>query len=232
MAKLAGDARTVAGQHRTAAENYLRRLRAVLEEAKLLDSNPARLTTAVAVDAALRRVEGSQMPIELVRALVAMTVATSETAMGASLKQSQPMLNALNSLNLLMFEGLRQITDEPRATAARGLIEKLREALTGDEYASQLGAILPVLQNRATELLVRNIPAVPPSPPVVVDEPAPVGPPLPLPPALPKRKVVSTGQRAVKGRVGFETVVREIEREMDDTAEIQVSWQIVKEQSE
>jgi hypothetical protein len=232
MAKLAAEVRTVAGQHRTASENYLRRLRSVLDEAKLAGAKLARLVTAEAVDAALQRVESSQKPIELVRALVAMTVATSETAMGASLKQAQPMLNALNSLNLLMFEGLRQITDEPRATAARGLIEKLHEALAGDEYASQLGAILPVLQNRATELLVRNIPAPPPPPPIVVDEPTPVPPPPPLPPAPPKRKVVSTGQRAVKGRSGFATVVREIESEMDDSAEIQVSWQIVKEQSE
>ena len=197
----------------------------------MLGVKPARLVTAEAVDAALQRVEGSQKPIELVRALVAMTVATSETAMGASLKQAQPMLNALNSLNLLMFEGLRQITDEPRATAARGLIEKLHEALAGDEYAFQLGAILPVLQNRATELVVRNIPVAPPPPPVVVDEP-PIAPLPPIPPAPAKRRVVSTGQRAAKGRIGFETVVREIEKEMDDTAEIQVSWQIVKEQSE
>ncbi len=142
------------------------------------------------------------------------------------------MLNALNSLNLRMFEVLRQITDEPRATAARGLIEKLHEALTGDEYAFQLGAILPVLQNRAPDLFARNLAVVPPPPPVVVDEPTPIPPPPPLPPALPKRKVVSTGQRAVKGRSGFETVVREIELEMDETSEIQVSWQIVKEQSE
>jgi hypothetical protein len=232
MAKLATDVRAVAGQHRTATENYLRKLRSVLGEAKLLEPKPARLITTEAVDTVLRSVDAAQKPIELVRALVTMAVATSETAMGASLKQAQPMLNALNSLNLLMFEGLRQIMDEPRATAARGLIEKLHEALAGDEYASQLSTILPVLQNRATELLVRNIPAPPPPPPVVVDELTPVPPPPPLPPAPAKRKVVSTGQRAVKGRSGFETVVREIENEMDDTAEIQVSWQIVKEQSE
>jgi hypothetical protein len=229
MTKVAAEVRTIAGQHGPAAESYMRKLRSVLEDAKLLDTKPAaRLMTAEAVNAALRQIEGSRKPIDLVRALVGMTVATSETAMGTSLKQAQPMLNALNTLNLVMFEGLQQIRDEPRATAARGLIEKLQEALTSDEYASQLSAVLPSLLNRATELLVRSIPVTVPQPPAD----SPVTPVQTLLPTPPRYKVVSTGQRAVKGRVAFQSLVREIENEMDDAAEIQVSWQILKEQSE
>jgi hypothetical protein len=98
----------------------------VLRTCGLMESNPPRHQTALSVRAAMAALEAPQKPILVVRTLQTMATATSENAMGKSLKQASSMLGALQNLNLLMFEGLRQIADEPRATAARGLIEKLR----------------------------------------------------------------------------------------------------------
>jgi hypothetical protein len=156
--------------------------------------------------------------------------------MGKSLKQASSMLGALQSLNLLMFEGLGQIEDEPRATAARGLIEKLHEALCADEYVISLAAVLTNLQNRATELIVARPPQPPPEPlpprPPVITEPPIELPPIPLAPTPKQRKVVSQGSKTAKGLSGCKAVLREIESSLDEGSELRLSWEIVREESE
>ena len=90
-----------------------------------------------------------------------------------------------------MFEGLRQIADEPRATAARGLIQTLHEDLSADEYVISLAAVLPNLQHRATELIVVQPPPPPVLPPPPVEPRPPIDlPPLPPLPPVPKRRKV------------------------------------------
>jgi hypothetical protein len=199
----------------------------------LLELSPSRLQTGRSVRAALVGFEGSQKPIEVVRTLQTMPTATSENAMGKSLKQASSMLGALQNLNLLMFEGLRQVPDEPRATAAKGLIEKLHEALCADEYVISLAAVLPDLQNRATELIVARppippepVPPTPPVPPVVPIELPP------MPPTPKKRKVVSQGSKTAKGLSGCKAVLQEIEGSLDEASELRLSWEIVREETE
>jgi hypothetical protein len=142
------------------------------------------------------------------------------------------MLGALQNLNLLMFEGLRQIADEPRATAARGLIEKLHEALCADEYVISLASVLPNLQVRATELIVARPPQPPPPVPPVTPVPPIELPPIPPTPTPKKRKVVSQGSKTAKGMADCKAVLQEIESSLDEGSELRLSWEIVREETE
>jgi hypothetical protein len=47
-----------------------------------------------------------------------------------------------------------------------------------------------------------------------------------------KRVVVSKGSRTVKGGAGWETVRTEIEQSLDENAEINITWTVIKEQPE
>lgn len=231
MARLAQEVRRVADEHRESALNYLKKLRAVLGQAGLVAPKPDRLITAESVEAVLNAAEGAKKPIQVVRMLQTMTTATSETAMGVSLKRSAEMLSALNNLNLLMFDGLRQIVDEPRATAARGLLDKFTEVLRSEDHVIGLNPTLRDLEKRATELVVVQPPPPPPpiiTPPIVTP---PVEPPPPPKPGF-RRTVVSSGSKTVKGVGEWKSVLREIEQGLDESAEIAVQWTITKEQPE
>jgi hypothetical protein len=234
MARLAQEVRKVASEYREPSDNYLTKLETVLRACGLAESDPPRRQTALSVRAVLAALEASQKPIMVVRTLQSMATATSENAMGKSLKQASSMLGALQNLNLLMFEGLRQIEDDPRATAARGLIEKLHEALCADEYVISLAAVLPNLQNRATELIVARPPQpepVPPRPPITPVPPIEL-PPIPPTPTPKKRKLVSQGSKTAKGLAGCKAVLQEIESNLDEGSELRLSWEIVREETE
>jgi hypothetical protein len=236
MARLAQEVRKVASEYREPSDNYLAKLATVLRTCGVMESNPPRHQTALSVRAAMAALEAPQKPILVVRTLQTMATATSENAMGKSLKQASSMLGALQNLNLLMFEGLRQIADEPRATAARGLIEKLHEALCADEYVISLAAVLPNLQVRATELIVVRPPqpppeTVPPRPPVTPVPPIEL-PPIPPTPTPKHRKVVSQGSKTTKGMADCKAVLQEIESSLDEGSELRLSWEIVREETE
>jgi hypothetical protein len=223
MARLAQDTKNVASECRDAADNYGKKLRAILGQVELLEPRPDRLTTADSVDAVLNAVESAQKPIQIVRALQTMPTATSLTAMGVSLKRAGEMLGALNSLNLPLFNGLKQLADEPRATAARGLLDKLAETLKSDDHVLELSKVLRDLEKRATELVVAT-PSPAPQPPIIETK---VG----VKPGF-RRTVVSQGTKTVKGVGAWKAVRQEIEQELDESAEISISWTVTKEQPE
>ena len=230
MARLAQEVRRVASEYRESSESYLSKLEAVLRSCALLESNPPRLQTARSVRVVVAEIDATKKPIEVIRRLQTMATATSEKAMGMNLKQASGMLGALQGLNvsLPVFEGLRQLTDEPRASAASGLIEKLHEALCADEYVIPLSSVLPSLQQRAGELISVRPPQPPP-------DPGPAKPPVDLPPLPPlpkKRKVVSHDAGVAKGLRECQAVLRNIESHLDETSELRFTWEIIREETE
>src|ERR1039458_9861144 len=100
MARLAQEVRKVSSEYREPNENYLAKFETVLRGSGLLESNPNRLRTARSVRDTLAEIDGSKKPIEVVRRLQTMATATSDNAMGKSLKQASGMLGALQNLNL------------------------------------------------------------------------------------------------------------------------------------
>jgi hypothetical protein len=64
----------------------------------------------------------------------------------------------------------------------------------------------------------------PPPPPPTTPEPAP----LPTPPD----KVVREGRRKVVGKSACRSLLAEVERELSDDAELELTWRIVKKRGE
>jgi hypothetical protein len=231
MARLSQDVKKVAANYRSASESYLKKLRVVLQQAGLSDPKSDRLTTAESVDASIGSIEAAPKPIQVVRALQTMPTATSLAAMLVGIKRAPDMLNALNALNYPLFDGLRQITDEPRASAARGLLDKLAEVLKSDDHVWELGKALRDLEKRATELVV----AVPPPPQEITQSQTPVvDPPEVIPPFVPqsgvRRVEVSRGTKTVKGSAGWDSLKKEIEAGLNESAEITISWSVTREE--
>jgi len=83
-------------------------------------------------------------------------------------------------------------------------------------------------QDDAMALLLDR-PPLPPqvSPPAPQPPAAPPEPPIVTPPPQPGEKVF-TGSRRASGLRGWKSITEEIEREMTEDAELEITWRIVK----
>lgn len=73
------------------------------------------------------------------------------------------------------------------------------------------------------KLLFEMKPPPPPPPPPPTPEP---------PPPTPPDKVVREGRRKVAGKSACRSLLAEVERELSDDAELELTWRIVKKRGE
>ena len=168
---------------------------------------------------------------DLVSALAAATLSTSEAAVSRTLGQAQACADALTNGNWQLFDVVRDLQDH-RREAATGIMKRLGEVLTADEHVLPLKSRLAELERDAMQLLAAPAPATPPAP-----VPAPQGgttPPTPLPLMLPpaagfngpelveeKQALHLTGAAAV---AALDELKGRIARERD--LELTLSWRL------
>jgi hypothetical protein len=144
-------------------------------------------------------------------------VNTSLDAMGTSFRKAGAVRAAIEATKWELFQGVTALTDE-RATAAQGLIARLREALIHDEYAIALQSRLTKLEGDAIRLLTPPKPGLAPPPP----------PPPPPPPT--GRKVI--GRADEKGVSAQQALVllAELQDKLATDADLtlDLSWTLYK----
>lgn len=211
--------------------NYLAKLRSTLQAIVGGEIEVLRYKTAESTNALCQAVQRSKSPLETFKAIQSAHV-TGPSAMGEVFKQSAKAHAALNLIRLDVFEKLDQIEDEPRASLGQSLRQQLQDALRADEHATALDSVVSRWLDDSMKLLLdaprpQPVPAV--TVPPAVDDLA--LPPVLPPPPPPKPGVnVSTGQRKVTGKKAWHALSDEIDREVTEDAEIELTWRIVKKQ--
>jgi PglZ domain len=100
---------------------------------------------------------------EVIVAIGGANIATSEVAMGESIKKATELADALDRTHWPLFETIRQMPAD-RAPEARDILEKVRNALTRDEHVMALAGSLQEAQNAAQALLDRIVEEIAPRP--------------------------------------------------------------------
>jgi hypothetical protein len=146
-----------------------------------------------------------------VEALAKVDIATSETAMGATLAQASVLRSVLEGDDWQLFDALEKVTDE-RLKVAKEIIQEVRTALACDEHVESLREAVARAKRRAINLLAET------------KAPKAVSP----PPPERGRRVVTSGER--KGLTArdvkplFEGLQNELEANRDRRASVQ--WSI------
>ncbi|MBI5446424.1 MAG: phage resistance protein [Deltaproteobacteria bacterium] len=223
-AKLAEEAKRIVGGLRPSCQRLVGRLRDVTRQFPPCGEPTSRQLTAQAV---LTLVEAlaAAAPGEIARTLATGAVATSEAAMGVSLKRAEPLCATLETANWEIFEALAGISDE-RAAAAASVRARVREALGWDEHAVALAPALHSAQGDALKLLTR---ATPPPP-----EPPPVEPPPPQPPPAPGRTVVEQASRRELAASEARDALRGLEDKLgsDPALRLSIEWVLYREEGD
>jgi hypothetical protein len=113
----------------------------------------------------------------VVEVIARSTIATSEVAMGESIKKASELTDALDRTHWPLFETIRQVPAD-RAPEARAILDKVRDVLTRDEHVMALVGSLQEAQHAAQALVDRIVEEIAP-PPRLAKKPQP--PPRPSP---------------------------------------------------
>ncbi len=136
----------------------------------LAPAESKRLTTAHSAEALTRAIVGAATSAALVKALATAQLQTSADAISRHVATAAEVLTAIERVNWPLIQGLERFTDEPRATAARNILEDVRNAFMEDQYVTDLARVLKGANARATDLHVESpAPPPPPPPPPIID---------------------------------------------------------------
>jgi hypothetical protein len=207
--------------------NYLAKLRTILPILLGEYSEVPRYKTALATDAVCNAVGRAKKPQEVFEAIQAAQV-TSPSGMGEVFKQSGKAHQALDQIRPDVFENLEQVREEPWAGVAKTLRKQILDALRDDEHVTGLSGVGGQWFEDSMKLLMdmrREMTPPPPPPPITVPPPPPLTPP-------PPNMKVTEGQRKVVGRTAWHLLRDEIEQELTEDAELEMSWRIVKKRVE
>jgi hypothetical protein len=182
---LVGQVKSKAADYRIGCQNYARRLRERLTGLGVADA--PRLKTAQATQTLVDRLHATDGDA-VVGVLAAAEVATSEPAMGTSLKSAGELAATLEAFNWEILDAVSRLTDERQAGAAR-VRQIVCEALAADEHAVPLAPALKEAQSKAVRLLTQSTPVPTPVVPPV-EKPVTVTP-LPTTP-----KTIQSGEKS------------------------------------
>jgi hypothetical protein len=210
-------------------ENYLGKLRTTLTAAVGDYAEVPRYKTALATDAICKAVGRAKKPWDVFEAVQVAQV-TSPPGMGEVFRQAAKIHAALDQVRLDVFENLGQVRDEPWAGVAKTLRDQILDALRADEHVTGLSGVAGRWFEDSMKLLMdmRRAATPPPSPP----PPPPLPQPEPPPPPPPPNMEVKEGKRKVVGRTAWRSLRDEIEHELTEDAELEMSWRIVKKRAE
>ena len=228
LQKLDTQVRELMTKHSADVTNYGDKVRSTLTQICGAYKDVARFKTAFSMNALCHAVQQTGKPLDLFEAIRNAQTETSPAGMGIVFKQASAIHRALDQVRHDVFQRLGQIQDEPRASVAQGLRRQIQEALETDEHVTSLAGVVRRWQDDAMALLLDR-PPLPPqvSPPAPQPPAAPPEPPIVTPPPQPGEKVF-TGSRRASGLRGWKSITEEIEREMTEDAELEITWRIVK----
>ena len=227
--KLDAQVRSLVNLHAADAANYLAKLRTTAKALGITAEDFPRLRTAASTSVLLGSIQQTRKPLDLFEVIRHAATQTSPAGMGIVCKQSKQIHNALDQISLDAFSPLGQIQDQPRADVAKGLRTQLTDAIQADEHVTSLEGIVRRWGPDALKLLLDQ-PTPQPTPVVPSPPSAYVEPPVVLPPAAPAQpgQRVSTGTRKASGLRAWKSITDEIERELTEDAELEITWRIVK----
>ena len=151
LAKLADAIQTKAGEHLESCRRLVIELSNTLTDFGQKKEGAPRWQTAQAVEEMLDAVR-TGAPAAVVESIASLTPETSEAAMGTSLTSSGEVVTALATAQWKLFESIQALTDD-RATAAKALLGRVKEALSSDQHVKPLGPVLNAEQVKAIDLL-------------------------------------------------------------------------------
>jgi hypothetical protein len=225
LQKLDTEVRELVSKHSGDVANYLGKLSSTLPKICGGCSDLARFKTATRMNALCATIQQTRKPLDLFEAIRVAKMETSPAGMGVVFKQALPVHRALDQVRIDVFERLGQVQDEPRASVAQGLRLQIQEALEADEHVTSLDGVVRRWLDDAMKLLLDR-----PAPPAQPLQPPPFQPepPIVTPPPVQPGQQVLTGSRHASGLGGWKSISEEIERELTDDAELEISWRIVK----
>ena len=188
VTSLAAEVKQLAGQFLAPCQALCKCLRDRLPQLGLDVAEAPRMKTATAVLKLISRLATAH-PNDVIPALASAEVATSETAMGKSLKTAAELAVSIGATNWHVFADIAELAKGYHAEANE-IRTEVKKALGADEHAVPLAPVLQDCQTDATELLARAAKANV-SPPEVIDPVKPVK--ITPPPA--GKKTVSEGER-------------------------------------
>jgi hypothetical protein len=209
--------------------NYLGKLRTTLMAVFGDYAELPRYKTAVATDAICKAVSRAKKPWDIFEA-VQTAMVTSPPGMGEVFRQASKVHSALDQVRLDVFENLGQVRDEPWAGVAKTLRDQILDALRADEHVTGLSGVAGRWFEDSMKLLMdmRRAATPPPQPPSQPEAADPLPPPPPPPPDM----KVTQGNRKVVGKTAWRSLRDEIEAELTEDAELEMSWRIVKKRDE
>ena len=130
--------------------------------------------------------DGTRDDRDLITRLGQAKLGAVEAALGASIMQSKPVIEALRQGEWQIFLAIQSL-EEDRRVAAEHIWQDLSETLSSNEHAVALPVRMRELRSAAVNLLARPVRPRPPTPPLPPTQVPPVAPP---PPELPLRGAV------------------------------------------
>ncbi|MEZ6036550.1 MAG: phage resistance protein [Planctomycetota bacterium] len=160
-----------------------------------------------------------------VERLAAATAPGSWESMGTSLKQVDPMRQALQQTRWETLENAWGLGGE-HAVAAHALRTRVVAAVSHDELTEPLAAALRALEVEASALIRQALRKAPQSTPPVEPPPTPE-PPAPAPPTPGGVRIVEAGERADLSAAGLRDLLGELERKLQSKGRVaRLSWRI------
>jgi len=214
VARLAADAKEVAGAQRVACSTLLAKLAERIRAFGLDPTTTPRHRTATAALALIEAIHAAS-PDDVLSVIARAAVDTSADAMGTSLRKASAVVTALDHARFELFEGLAAFTDD-RAEAARLIGERVHEIFTKDELAVALESALRAAEADAVKLLTRPI-ATPPQTPVTWP---------PAPPLSPGTRIVEQSRETGLEPERAKALLDGLRTKMKGNRRLTIEWRI------
>jgi hypothetical protein len=222
LQKMDTQVRELVTKHAGEVSNYLGKLRTTLTQICGACIDFPRFKTADTMSILCAAIQQARTPLELFEAVRKAPIETSPAGVGVVFKQALQIHRALDQIRHDIFDQLGQIQDDPRSSVGQGLRRQLQDALKADEHVTSLDSIVRRWLDDAIKILLDRSASVPQPTPFQPESPV-----ITSPPTQPGRKVM-TGSRRASGLTGWKSITEEIEREMTEDAEVDVTWRIEK----
>jgi hypothetical protein len=197
----------------------------------LKPSDTARMQTATATLELLDQIQNAEGD-QVISVLASARIATSDTAMGKSLKTSSELVQRIDATNWGVFEDIDELSEnhKPKADAIR---DSVREALATDEYTIGLSGVIKKAQADATNLLgdvaksKTSVVAPPVMPPLDGTKPV-------EPVTEPTTKVISNDSRQAVAAGEAIELLESLKSQLaeNEKRKLNVSWSIIEEAGE
>lgn len=149
--RLSSDVKAICTSNRAACQKLIQSVGDRLKKFELNPSDSARMKTATATLQLIDQLLGAGLG-QVVRVLANATIATSDVAMGKSLKTASDLVGRIDATTWGVFEDISQLSGEYNAKAS-AIRTSVSQSLAADEYNIGLAATIKKAQTDAVNLL-------------------------------------------------------------------------------